>query len=408
MIIYLGGVGMEKDAVLLQQKIIHFKSELAKYKEKVKDYQENYHYALLEKLKKENAKLLEEQNVLKKDRNVISQELNKRIQGLEEQLAKAVKLQEEQVHETKLWKEKANQYQENYQNASQSVIGLRKESSTLQYQLKQKQEELETRDGELQKLQQQSNKKVAEYQSRIHGYEEEAVSLRSRIKEMEATIQKHKTINQEQETQLKYIIEGKKQLEQKNEELDRNVQRMKKLLAEAEEDSNEQKAFQTETLKNTKEEINQLKQRNQKLTNTLEEWKEKQLTFQKQEKAWSEEKIALEKKQEDLKEELKEKINSLTILQETNEQLKKQNEKILGIYSEGDVEGESGDLLALLDQQMKNILGQTFEYEEQLDSKMIFMKTLEEKIEQLGEEILLIEEEDERNNSINAKNNNIE
>ncbi|SFJ75244.1 hypothetical protein SAMN04487936_10445 [Halobacillus dabanensis] len=386
---------MEKDTILLQQKIIHFKSELAKYKEKVKDYQENYHYALLEKLKKENAKLLEEQNALKKDRNVTSQELNKRIQGLEEQLAKAVKLKEEQVHETKLWKEKANQYQENYQDASQRVIVLRKESSYLQDQLKQKQEELKTRDGELQNLQQQSNKKAAEYQSCIHEYEEESVSLKSLINELEATIKEYKTIKQEQETQLEYINEGKKQLEQKNEELYQNVQRLKKLLSEAEEESNEQKALQTETIKNANEEINQLKQRNQKLTNTLDEWKEKQLTFQKQEKAWSEEKKALEQKQEDLKEEVKEKVNSLTILQETNEQLKRQNEKILGIYSEGDVEGESGDLLALLDQQMKNILGQTFEYEEQLDSKMVFMKTLEEKIEQLGEEILLIEKNGE-------------
>ncbi len=55
------------DQIQLQQKIIYFKAELDKYKKQVKDYQENFHYALLEKLKEENENLKEENNQLAED-----------------------------------------------------------------------------------------------------------------------------------------------------------------------------------------------------------------------------------------------------------------------------------------------------------------------------------------------------
>lgn len=48
--------------VILQQQIIYLKSELDKYRSKVHDYQENYHYSQLEKLKMENSKLFGELN----------------------------------------------------------------------------------------------------------------------------------------------------------------------------------------------------------------------------------------------------------------------------------------------------------------------------------------------------------
>ncbi|WP_078579796.1 coiled-coil domain-containing protein [Salipaludibacillus agaradhaerens] len=49
-----------KDPVLLQQQVIYFKSELAKFKNKVKHYQNDYHYSLIEELKEKNSKLIEE------------------------------------------------------------------------------------------------------------------------------------------------------------------------------------------------------------------------------------------------------------------------------------------------------------------------------------------------------------
>ena len=47
---------------ILQQEIIYLRAELDKYRSKVHDYQENYHYSQLENLKIENSHLLEELN----------------------------------------------------------------------------------------------------------------------------------------------------------------------------------------------------------------------------------------------------------------------------------------------------------------------------------------------------------
>ena len=46
---------------ILHHQIIYLNSELNKYKSKVRDYQEDYHYSQLEKLKNENSHLLKEQ-----------------------------------------------------------------------------------------------------------------------------------------------------------------------------------------------------------------------------------------------------------------------------------------------------------------------------------------------------------
>src|SRR4051794_30057411 len=46
--------------IILQQQIIYLSSELDKYRLTVRDYQENYHYSQLEKLKIKNSHLLGE------------------------------------------------------------------------------------------------------------------------------------------------------------------------------------------------------------------------------------------------------------------------------------------------------------------------------------------------------------
>ncbi|UQX55878.1 hypothetical protein M5V91_09675 [Cytobacillus pseudoceanisediminis] len=44
----------------LQQKVIYLTAEISKYKNKIKEYQENYHYSQLETLKNENQYLKEQ------------------------------------------------------------------------------------------------------------------------------------------------------------------------------------------------------------------------------------------------------------------------------------------------------------------------------------------------------------
>ena len=57
---------------ILHHQIIYLNSELNKYKSKVRDYQEDYHYSQLEKLKNENSHLLKEQQQMKNQMEYIN------------------------------------------------------------------------------------------------------------------------------------------------------------------------------------------------------------------------------------------------------------------------------------------------------------------------------------------------
>ncbi|MFQ3545256.1 hypothetical protein Q7A53_14330 [Halobacillus rhizosphaerae] len=74
------------DQIQLQQRIIYFKAELDKYKKQVKDYQENFHYALLEKLKDENENLKEENNRLAEDLTSARESASKGSQSYENRI----------------------------------------------------------------------------------------------------------------------------------------------------------------------------------------------------------------------------------------------------------------------------------------------------------------------------------
>lgn len=50
----------KNDPIMLKQQILFLQSELARYANQVKDYQNNYHYSMIKKLKEENAQLKEE------------------------------------------------------------------------------------------------------------------------------------------------------------------------------------------------------------------------------------------------------------------------------------------------------------------------------------------------------------
>ncbi|WP_035532545.1 hypothetical protein [Halobacillus kuroshimensis] len=94
---------MNKDAVQLQQKVIYYRSELDKYKKKVQDYQENYHYSMLESLKNENEQLKQESGRWSEEEAVLKGELAKRNQTYELQLEKARTEEEHYKAEIKKW-----------------------------------------------------------------------------------------------------------------------------------------------------------------------------------------------------------------------------------------------------------------------------------------------------------------
>ena len=74
------------DPILLKQKLIFTQSELSRYKAKVKDYQDNYHYLQLDELKDENKTLKEE--IKQKDELVLTKTIA--MERLNEQLQLAL------------------------------------------------------------------------------------------------------------------------------------------------------------------------------------------------------------------------------------------------------------------------------------------------------------------------------
>ncbi|WP_078555123.1 hypothetical protein [Bacillus alkalicellulosilyticus] len=65
------------DPIILKQKLIHLQSELAQYVQKLKEYQHNYHYSLIDQLKAENNLLQEQLEDYKKKISTLEEALQK-------------------------------------------------------------------------------------------------------------------------------------------------------------------------------------------------------------------------------------------------------------------------------------------------------------------------------------------
>ncbi|MDQ0162516.1 hypothetical protein [Aeribacillus alveayuensis] len=103
----------------LQQLIIHLNSELSKCKEKVREYQEDYHYSQLESLKIENRKLIEEKKQLK-----IALDEQKTI---EKQLEELQAERKQWTLEKEQWMNDIHEYQKKISDQSQKIGQLIKD-----------------------------------------------------------------------------------------------------------------------------------------------------------------------------------------------------------------------------------------------------------------------------------------
>lgn len=109
----------KQSKIQLQQLIIHLNSELSKYKEKVREYQEDYHYSQLESLKIENRKLIEEKKQLK-----IALDEQKTI---EKQLEELQAERKQWTSEKEQWMNDIHEYQKKISDQSQKIGQLIKD-----------------------------------------------------------------------------------------------------------------------------------------------------------------------------------------------------------------------------------------------------------------------------------------
>ncbi|GGC99523.1 hypothetical protein GCM10007216_32810 [Thalassobacillus devorans] len=123
------------DPIQLQQKIIHFKAELAKYKEKVKDYQENYHYAQLDDLKEQNIQLLEDKAALDYQVEKMEQELRAAEEIIAEQQSDRSRLQIKNKSLQELLQKQESEFRVQKENLTFRIEHLLKEKEKVQNKL---------------------------------------------------------------------------------------------------------------------------------------------------------------------------------------------------------------------------------------------------------------------------------
>lgn len=113
--------------VQLQQRVIFLQAEVAKYKEKVRNYQENYHYQLLDDLKTENKDLIKKNQLLaeqKEKADALKTKLEMELKEIREHAAKV-------IEENKALKEEVKMKQETIERLQSYPSNQGKQSHTV-------------------------------------------------------------------------------------------------------------------------------------------------------------------------------------------------------------------------------------------------------------------------------------
>ncbi|MDG5789119.1 hypothetical protein QA612_16805 [Evansella sp. AB-P1] len=92
--------------VQLKQKIIHLQAELAKFQQRVKDYEENYHYKMIEELTKEKDELLAKNQLLRESFQATYEKKQQLIKDLDEVKSKLEAGKQEKLEIIKKLQEK--------------------------------------------------------------------------------------------------------------------------------------------------------------------------------------------------------------------------------------------------------------------------------------------------------------
>lgn len=422
-----------KDPTQLQQKIIFFKAELAKYKAKIEDYENNYHYSQLKLLKQENLKLKEE-----KELNASLLNKNNDI----EKLTNAITNYQEII----------STFEENQENDRIKIRNMNKAILSLHTRLTLKQTDVENVETKNMNLQTENHKQ----KELISHYQTMNKDLSIQIEQLHKDIQTYKDEKKEFETISNNLKEKNSKLDTYITEIERKQQADKQLYQEQNEQINQlQNDLQHLTIRKEElkkenldllEEISNLKSVLEKLEKTenmrsikfnnlqsqvghyqkkLEEAQTVQQQFEKLNTNLQKESSSLLSKNHNLHQKVEVNDKHMKELNEKIQELQKVNrrnltlidtynwfkdemihlkrnqdgiinkiEKIqIDISSFNSIislltnENNQFSTLTLLEQQFKEILEHSFDYEEKLDSKSLLINELENKLEDFTNEI---------------------
>ncbi|MEW9501227.1 hypothetical protein [Jeotgalibacillus marinus] len=346
-----------KDPIQLQQKVIHLNSELIKYKAKVKQYQENYHYSMIDSLQNKNNELSKEFEEVSKRFTQTNELLNKRSRDTKKQVQFLKEQLEELKEETSTYqKEKEDLVSE--QTSYIARLDVQKnEIRVLMNRLNQKQQECESQQAAYDMLAKESNeykndmeRVEVELKHQIDFSEKEKEILQEKL---ETTIQTSHTEQENQRRNQKalhgQINELKSNLALAEEQQNMSEEKNKRIQAENENLLKERSTYQKEKVdlanKQTsyierldvqKREIRVLMNR---LNHKQQECESQQAAYDMLEKETNEHKNDMERVQVELKrqiafsekekEVLQKKLKSTIQTSHTEQEGQRRNQKVL-------------------------------------------------------------------------------
>ncbi|WP_404453356.1 hypothetical protein LG329_03405 [Virgibacillus necropolis] len=287
------------DPIQLQQKIIYFKAELAKYKDKVNKYQNIY---LIENLEEQNFQLMNEKEELSHQLNNMNKEIKK---------------------QTSEYKERVHLHEIQRKTYVTSIDNLQKTQADLQ----------------------QMNKHLTEV---IKVLKDEIDSVKYNCQKQFSILHKQNQKNIPNIDQIENMLTGffqesYKQVNSKIEDLDKSI------------NQNTRSNIESQHL------MKEIEHKNK----TIEKLQDDILNMKKQNEKYK---------------------NDITLLEEGLSQKNDIQTNIDSSPSTGTSSIDS-ETLFQLDHQIKELVGQSLDYEEKLDSKLIVINALEDKLDQLTAEI---------------------
>ncbi|QBP40081.1 coiled-coil domain-containing protein [Paenisporosarcina antarctica] len=290
------------DPIQLQQTIIYFKAELAKYKGKVEKYKNNFDHSLIEKLEQENVHLTNDKAELSLEVYKLNKELERQTSDFKER----IHLQEVQI-----------------KTSMNSINNLQKTKTDLRQMNKQLTEVIKTLKDGL-----NSDKYRNKKQDR------QVLSLNQKLAEYKTTIEQHDS------KLVELFQEANKKVYLKIEKLDISINDRIQ--------SEEDRQYMIKEMEEKEKALEKLQHEIMNLTEQNEKYKD-----------------------------------AITRLEKS---LSEKNDGI-GLFSSSSTPTIDSDMLLQLENQIKDVLGQSLDFEEKLAAKLIVINSLEHKLDQLTIEI---------------------
>ncbi|WP_226526798.1 hypothetical protein [Metabacillus niabensis] len=412
---------------MLQQKLIHMKSELSRYKAQVEDYENNYHYSQLRKLKHANANLLEEKNSISLQLDITKKKIEELQNSYQLQVGKNKQLEFEYIQTSTRLKKEIETLIEQDVEKNKEISYLIENKSKLEAINNKLKAELYSLKNEIVKKQEIVNEIELKYTNLQKGNQKISLELREYRANYEEALLQYENINIEKtEIEQKLLdltnavnnekMKLKTEIETKEISIEKQAGEINQLKEQI--DSTKLDRQQYEELINIKDkEILQKNNECDFLKNIITKLNEDKLQVRTNGEQLQEQIYQLKKGNEQILQTLietnkdKHELNDMkTILHSISNEIyafksghSKINEQIEKVQQDIDsfipkfefITSANDDTMVLLqiEKQIKNLINESIDYEIKLDTQIVNLDNLERNVQEVTEELMKIEKD---------------